>query len=104
MENTECIWSMNLPTAIFKICIILFTEDILPYCRPTFPTSNTRDPSSSSSMSSRGSGGRQRAEQANLGRRNVAEMQVFGTYEQEDDEEELQVIQSLIDHSKGNLF
>ncbi|KFO57476.1 Roundabout 1, partial [Corvus brachyrhynchos] len=33
-------------------------EDILPYSRPTFPTSNNpRDPSSSSSMSSRGSGG-----------------------------------------------
>ncbi|KFO73472.1 Roundabout 1, partial [Cuculus canorus] len=31
-------------------------EDILPYSRPTFPTSNNpRDPSSSSSMSSRGS-------------------------------------------------
>ncbi|KFU93006.1 Roundabout 1, partial [Chaetura pelagica] len=38
-------------------------EDILPYSRPTFPTSNNpRDPSSSSSMSSRGSGGRQRAD------------------------------------------
>ncbi|KFO89263.1 Roundabout 1, partial [Buceros rhinoceros silvestris] len=54
-------------------------EDILPYSRPTFPTSNNpRDPSSSSSMSSRGSGGRQRADQANIGRRNVAEMQVLG--------------------------
>ncbi|XP_066478768.1 roundabout homolog 1 isoform X3 [Tiliqua scincoides] len=74
----------------------LLQEDILPYCRPTFPTSNnTRDPSSSSSMSSRGSGGRQRAEQANLGRRNVAEMQVLGTFEQEDEEgEELQETES----------
>ncbi|KAF4799286.1 hypothetical protein TURU_056404 [Turdus rufiventris] len=64
-------------------------EDILPYSRPTFPTSNNpRDPSSSSSMSSRGSGGRQRADQANLARRNVAEMQVLGTYEQEEEEEE----------------
>uniref|UniRef100_A0A803U092 Roundabout guidance receptor 1 n=2 Tax=Anolis carolinensis TaxID=28377 RepID=A0A803U092_ANOCA len=74
----------------------LLQEDILPYCRPTFPTSNnTRDPSSSSSMSSRGSGSRQRAEQTNLGRRNVAEMQVFGTYERrEDDEEELQETES----------
>lgn len=48
-------------------------------------------------MSSRGSGGRQRIEQANLGRRNVAEMQVFRTYErgdgdEEEEEEELQVI------------
>ncbi|KAJ6662480.1 hypothetical protein lerEdw1_011894 [Lerista edwardsae] len=73
----------------------LLQEDILPYCRPTFPTSNTRDPSSSSSMSSRGSGGRQRTEQANLGRRNVAEMQVFGSFERgEDDEEELQETES----------
>lgn len=83
----------NFAYSNVKICIILFAEDILPYCRPTFPTSNTRDPSSSSSMSSRGSGGRQRTEQANLGRRNVAEMQVFGSFERgEDDEEELQVI------------
>ncbi|KAI1242396.1 hypothetical protein IHE44_0005935 [Lamprotornis superbus] len=67
----------------------LLQEDILPYSRPTFPTSNNpRDPSSSSSMSSRGSGGRQRADQANLARRNVAEMQVLGTYEQEEEEEE----------------
>ncbi|XP_070606360.1 roundabout homolog 1 isoform X2 [Erythrolamprus reginae] len=69
----------------------LLPEDILPYCRPTFPTSNnTRDPSSSSSMSSRGSGSRQKAEQPNLSRRNIAEMQVFGTYEQGEDEDELQ--------------
>ncbi|XP_005038873.2 PREDICTED: roundabout homolog 1 isoform X4 [Ficedula albicollis] len=67
----------------------LLQEDILPYSRPTFPTSNNpRDPSSSSSMSSRGSGGRQRADQTNLARRNVAEMQVLGTYEQEEEEEE----------------
>ncbi|KAJ7320463.1 hypothetical protein JRQ81_019974 [Phrynocephalus forsythii] len=73
----------------------LLQEDILPYCRPTFPTSNnTRDPSSSSSMSSRGSGSRQRTEQANLGRRNIAEMQVFGTCEQGEDEEELQETES----------
>uniref|UniRef100_A0A8C6Y3T2 Roundabout guidance receptor 1 n=1 Tax=Naja naja TaxID=35670 RepID=A0A8C6Y3T2_NAJNA len=70
-------------------------EDILPYCRPTFPTSNnTRDPSSSSSMSSRGSGSRQKAEQANLSRRNIAEMQVFGTYDQGEDEDELQETKS----------
>ncbi|XP_013919501.1 PREDICTED: roundabout homolog 1 isoform X3 [Thamnophis sirtalis] len=73
----------------------LLPEDILPYCRPTFPTSNnTRDPSSSSSMSSRGSGNRQKAEQANLSRRNIAEMQVFGTYEQGEDEDELQETES----------
>ncbi|XP_026707357.1 roundabout homolog 1 isoform X5 [Athene cunicularia] len=67
----------------------LLQEDILPYSRPTFPTSNNpRDPSSSSSMSSRGSGGRQRADQTNIARRNVAEMQVLGTYEQGEEEEE----------------
>ncbi|XP_040438849.1 roundabout homolog 1 isoform X7 [Falco naumanni] len=67
----------------------LLQEDILPYSRPTFPTSNNpRDPSSSSSMSSRGSGGRQRADQANIARRNVAEMQVLGAYEQGEEEEE----------------
>uniref|UniRef100_A0A8C8AAV2 Roundabout guidance receptor 1 n=1 Tax=Otus sunia TaxID=257818 RepID=A0A8C8AAV2_9STRI len=67
----------------------LLQEDILPYSRPTFPTSNNpRDPSSSSSMSSRGSGGRQRADQTNIARRNVAEMQVLGAYEQGEEEEE----------------
>ncbi|XP_011788188.1 PREDICTED: roundabout homolog 1 [Colobus angolensis palliatus] len=73
----------------------LIQEDILPYCRPTFPTSNNpRDPSSSSSMSSRGSGSRQR-EQANVGRRNIAEMQVLGGYERgEDNNEELEETES----------
>ncbi|PKU45008.1 hypothetical protein llap_4683 [Limosa lapponica baueri] len=72
----------------------LLQEDILPYSRPTFPTSNNpRDPSSSSSMSSRGSGGRQRADQANIARRNVAEMQVLGAYEQgEEEEEEMEML------------
>ncbi|XP_072477732.1 roundabout homolog 1 isoform X5 [Notamacropus eugenii] len=71
----------------------LVQEDILPYCRPTFPTSNNpRDPSSSSSMSSRGSG-RQR-DQANVGRRNIAEMQVLGAYEKEVDNEELEETES----------
>ncbi|XP_043928376.1 roundabout homolog 1 isoform X1 [Protopterus annectens] len=66
-------------------------EDILPYSRPTFPTSHSpRDPSSSSSMSSRGSGGRRREDQVQAGRRNAAEMQVLGTYEQEEDEDELE--------------
>lgn len=76
----------------FTLIIFHYTEDILPYCRPTFPTSNNpRDPSSSSSMSSRGSGSRQR-EQANVGRRNIAEMQVLGGYERgEDNNEELEV-------------
>lgn len=43
-------------------------------------------------MSSRGSGGRQRADQANIARRNVAELQVLGAYEQgEEEEEEMEV-------------
>lgn len=42
-------------------------------------------------MSSRGSGSRQR-EQGNVGRRNIAEMQVLGAYERgEDNNEELEV-------------
>lgn len=86
--------SMNKYVWLFSHPLIMFhyTEDILPYCRPTFPTSNNpRDPSSSSSVSSRGSGSRQR-EQANVGRRNIAEMQVLGGYERgEDNNEELEV-------------
>lgn len=76
----------------YALTIFHYTEDILPYCRPTFPTSNNpRDPSSSSSMSSRGSGSRQR-EQANVGRRNIAEMQILGGYERgEENNEELEV-------------
>ncbi|XP_051840318.1 roundabout homolog 1 isoform X4 [Antechinus flavipes] len=71
----------------------LVQEDILPYCRPTFPTSNNpRDPSSSSSMSSRGSG-RQR-DQTNVSRRNVAELQMLGAYEKEVDNEELEETES----------
>lgn len=42
-------------------------------------------------MSSRGSGSRQR-EQANVGRRNIAEMQVLGGYERgEDNNEEVSI-------------
>ncbi|XP_044140495.1 roundabout homolog 1 isoform X2 [Bufo gargarizans] len=69
-------------------------EDILPYCKPTFPTTNPpRDPSSSSSMSSRGSGGRRRTDQA-AGRRNAAEMQLLGTYERTFDEDEIEETES----------
>ncbi|XP_012811715.3 roundabout homolog 1 isoform X5 [Xenopus tropicalis] len=69
-------------------------EDILPYCKPTFPTSNNpRDPSSSSSMSSRGSGGRRRGEQT-TGRRNAAEMQLLGNYERGVDEDEIEETES----------
>ncbi|XP_078416540.1 roundabout homolog 1 isoform X3 [Cetorhinus maximus] len=75
-------------------------EDVLPYSRPTFPSAqNPREPSSSSSMSSRGSGGRRRAEQAIPGsstgasRRNPSEagLQEMGTYEcEEEDFEEIE--------------
>ncbi|XP_067849518.1 roundabout homolog 1 isoform X2 [Heptranchias perlo] len=75
-------------------------EDILPYSRPTFPSAQKpREPSSSSSMSSRGSGGRRRAEQIMPGsstgavRRNMAEagLQEIGTYEcEEEDFEEIE--------------
>ncbi|XP_077336226.1 roundabout homolog 1 isoform X2 [Lithobates pipiens] len=69
-------------------------EDIFPYCKPTFPTSNNpRDPSSSSSMSSRGSGGRRRTDQP-PGRRNAAEMQLLGSYERTVDEDEIEETES----------
>lgn len=60
-------------------------------------------------MSSRGSGGRQRADQANLARRNVAEMQVLGAYEQgeEEEEEEMEVTvfcDTEYDYNKTGLF
>lgn len=88
------------------MCLFDYTEDILPYSRPTFPTSNNpRDPSSSSSMSSRGSGGRQRADQANIARRNVAEMQVLGAYEQEEEEDEMEVTAVvLLTINRSSLF
>uniref|UniRef100_A0A3Q1ILQ0 Uncharacterized protein n=1 Tax=Anabas testudineus TaxID=64144 RepID=A0A3Q1ILQ0_ANATE len=65
-------------------------EDILPYSRPQFPTVNSpRDPSSSSSMSSRGSGGRRRGEG---GRRNPADMghNTTGAFQPGDEELEVQ--------------
>uniref|UniRef100_A0A8C1LAJ2 Roundabout, axon guidance receptor, homolog 1 (Drosophila) n=1 Tax=Cyprinus carpio TaxID=7962 RepID=A0A8C1LAJ2_CYPCA len=53
-------------------------EDILPYSRPSFPAVHSprgeRDPSSSSSLSSRGSGGRRRGEGAPGARRNPADV------------------------------
>uniref|UniRef100_A0AAQ5Y2H9 Roundabout, axon guidance receptor, homolog 1 (Drosophila) n=1 Tax=Amphiprion ocellaris TaxID=80972 RepID=A0AAQ5Y2H9_AMPOC len=65
-------------------------EDILPYSRPQFPTVNSpRDPSSSSSMSSRGSGGRRRGEG---GRRNPADLglNTSGAFQPGDEELEVQ--------------
>uniref|UniRef100_A0A3B4WB01 Roundabout guidance receptor 1 n=1 Tax=Seriola lalandi dorsalis TaxID=1841481 RepID=A0A3B4WB01_SERLL len=65
------------------------SEDILPYSRPQFPTVNSpRDPSSSSSMSSRGSGGRRRGEG---GRRNPADMGLITTGALQPGDEELEV-------------
>ncbi|XP_072369164.1 roundabout homolog 1 isoform X2 [Scyliorhinus torazame] len=74
-------------------------EDVLPYSRPTFPSAqNPREPSSSSSMSSRGSGGRRRADQTMPGggtgasRRNPSEagLKEVGSYEGEEDFEEIE--------------
>ncbi|XP_017271899.2 roundabout homolog 1 isoform X5 [Kryptolebias marmoratus] len=68
------------------------SEDILPYSRPQFPTINSpRDPSSSSSMSSRGSGGRRRGEGA---RRNPADMTVNNSGAFQPGEEELEMVES----------
>lgn len=47
-------------------------------------------------MSSRGSGGRQRADQANIARRNVAEMQVLGAYEQGEEEEDEMEVNAIV--------
>ncbi|KAM4743247.1 roundabout homolog 1 isoform 3-T3 [Anableps anableps] len=68
------------------------SEDILPYSRPQFPTVNSpRDPSSSSSMSSRGSGGRRRGEGA---RRNPGDMVVNNSVAFHQGEEELEMLES----------
>ncbi|XP_047246912.1 roundabout homolog 1 isoform X1 [Girardinichthys multiradiatus] len=68
------------------------SEDILPYSRPQFPTVNSpRDPSSSSSMSSRGSGGRRRGEGS---RRNPGDMVVNNSVAFHQGEEELEMLES----------
>nr|XP_033486978.1 roundabout homolog 1 isoform X5 [Epinephelus lanceolatus] len=68
------------------------SEDIMPYSRPQFPTVNSpRDPSSSSSMSSRGSGGRRRGEG---GRRNPADMGLNTTGAFQPGDEELEMVES----------
>lgn len=75
--NSQCYWSLFLD------------EDILPYSRPQFPTINSpRDPSSSSSMSSRGSGGRRRGEG---GRKNPADigLSTMGAFQPGDEEREV---------------
>uniref|UniRef100_A0A3Q2Q889 Roundabout guidance receptor 1 n=1 Tax=Fundulus heteroclitus TaxID=8078 RepID=A0A3Q2Q889_FUNHE len=66
------------------------SEDILPYSRPQFPTVNSpRDPSSSSSMSSKGSGGRRRGEGA---RRNPGDMVVNNSVAFHQGEEDVKVL------------
>uniref|UniRef100_A0A8D2ZW74 Roundabout, axon guidance receptor, homolog 1 (Drosophila) n=1 Tax=Scophthalmus maximus TaxID=52904 RepID=A0A8D2ZW74_SCOMX len=73
------------------------SEDILPYSRPQFPTVNCpRDPSSSSSMSSRGSGGRRRGEG---GRRNPADMGLITAGALQPGDEELEV-QTVLKYTK----
>uniref|UniRef100_A0A3Q3D1U1 Roundabout guidance receptor 1 n=1 Tax=Hippocampus comes TaxID=109280 RepID=A0A3Q3D1U1_HIPCM len=65
------------------------TEDILPYSRPQFPAVNSpREPSSSSSMSSRGSGGRRRGD---AGHRNPADVGLSATGAFHTGNEELEV-------------
>nr|XP_057936073.1 roundabout homolog 1 isoform X6 [Doryrhamphus excisus] len=67
-------------------------EDILPYSRPQFPVVNSpRDPSSSSSMSSRGSGGRRRGE---VGHRNPADVSLSTTGAFQTGNEELEMAES----------
>lgn len=73
------------------------SEDIMPYSRPQFPTVNSpRDPSSSSSMSSRGSGGRKRGEGHPGGRRNpnTADVSLNTTGAFHPGEEEPEMIES----------
>lgn len=54
------------------IAVYAVAEDIPPYNRPSFPTAQGQreTPSSSSSISSRGSGGRRRGEAGSGGRKN----------------------------------
>ncbi|CAL9684907.1 unnamed protein product [Knipowitschia caucasica] len=64
------------------------SEDILPYSRPQFPSVNGPQPSSSSSMSSRGSGGRRRGEGPT--RRNQADTTGAFTPGEEEERETLE--------------
>lgn len=61
---------MSSLVSFFDICAV--AEDIPPYNRPSFPTAQGQreTPSSSSSISSRGSGGRRRGELGSGGRKN----------------------------------
>uniref|UniRef100_A0A3Q0T1D3 Roundabout guidance receptor 1 n=1 Tax=Amphilophus citrinellus TaxID=61819 RepID=A0A3Q0T1D3_AMPCI len=87
-------FSLMGSTLVLNYCSLLIgSEDIMPYSRPQFPTVNSpRDPSSSSSMSSRGSGGRRRGEG---GRRNPVDMGLNTSGAFQPGDEELEVKGSL---------
>ncbi|XP_030634927.1 roundabout homolog 1 [Chanos chanos] len=75
------------------------SEDILPYSRPSFPTIHSpraeREPSSSSSLSSRGSGGRRRGEGVAAVVRNPADLglNTIGAFQPEEDGMEVRLLQ-----------
>lgn len=98
-ESLNAVWSIfhyASLNSLYYCSLSLDAEDILPYSRPQFPTVNSpRDPSSSSSMSSRGSGGRRRGEG---GRRNPADMGLITTGAFQPGEEELEV-QTVIQYT-----
>ncbi|XP_030647958.1 roundabout homolog 1 [Chanos chanos] len=73
------------------------SEDIPPYSRPSFPSvQSQRDtvPSSSSSMSSRGSGNRRRGEGPQGGRRNPSDAALPSIGAFQNEEEELELLES----------
>lgn len=87
----SCFFYLNRPQIPLNFSSFL-DDDIMPYSRPQFPTVNSpRDPSSSSSMSSRGSGGRRRGEG---GRRNAADMghNTTGAFQPGDEELEVKTV------------
>ncbi|XP_053543553.1 roundabout homolog 1 isoform X2 [Ictalurus punctatus] len=73
-------------------------EDIVPYSRPSFPAVHSprgeREPSSSSSMSSRGSGGRRKGEGVAGSRRNPAEISLNTVGAFHPGEEQLEMAES----------
>ncbi|KAJ8280156.1 hypothetical protein GJAV_G00051180 [Gymnothorax javanicus] len=73
------------------------SEDILPYSRPSFPAVQTprdRDPSSSSSMSSKGSGGRRRGEGGMSGGRRNPSDHGLSTVAFQPGEDDLELVES----------
>ncbi|XP_060753757.1 roundabout homolog 1 isoform X3 [Neoarius graeffei] len=73
-------------------------EDIVPYSRPSFPAVHSprgdKEPSSSSSMSSRGSGGRRRGEGVSGSHRNPAEISLNTVGAFQPGEEQLEMAES----------